>query len=582
MVRKLPVLCVYLGLIAVVTGVAAGWYCYGTKGEETVLPVVHADESDVVLDQEQRQYIWEIEHHVLVLAKHWFRELGEAWAHSNAAAIKEMMAAEFRGHLLQEPDREELNTGFAQVTRLKDSGKPFRDVDGDGFAKYLLGLRSMFSAAPRVKVFAKTLVPDARDKLDGPWQGVGVARLWGETAPGKPGEVVLQFHFRIPRPEQASQPAWLRQARVLQSQTSIAQKHFLRDVTRARGINPDIFHDNWKQERKISGGGGIYACDFNRDGLVDLLILDVGSIHLYQGQKGGTFKDVTAEMGLPGLPPPGFEASYAAFADLDGDGWEDLIMFGQFYRNEEGRFFRDHTQRCNVKLNPEATGIVVADYDRDGKVDLYVTQPGVGKRESWLDGKSGREGGDQLWRNLGGWKFEDVTARSNTAGSNRSVFSAVWLDANDDGWPDLCVPNEFGHGVLLVNQRDGTFREHTFGKLPGDFGTMGITAGDVNNDGKIDLYLANMYSKTGARIIGNLKPDTYAPDIMAKMRRFVSGSQLYINRGDLTFEPVSQAWQLNDVGWAYGPALIDLDNDGFLDVFATSGYMSFDRSEPDG
>jgi hypothetical protein len=316
--------------------------------------------------------------------------------------------------------------------------------------------------------------------------------------------------------------------------------------------------------------------------LLDPLVVDLASIHLYQGQKDGTSKDVTSEMRLPAVRPPDRHGAYAAFVDLDGDGWEDLIMLGRLYRNEEGRFFKDYSQRSNIQLNPEATGIVAGDFDRDGKVDLYVTQPGVGKRESWLDGKSGSETGNQLWRNLGNWQFEDVTAKSNTGGGSRSVFSAVWLDANDDGWPDLYVPNEFGHGVLLINQTNGTFREHTIGKLPGDFGTMGITCGDVNNDGKIDLYLASMYSKTGARIIGNVKPGTYPDDIMAKMRRFVSGSQLYLNRGDLKFEPVAQSWQMNDIGWAYGPALFDLDNDGFLDVFATSGFMSFDRSEPDG
>jgi len=119
-------------------------------------------------------------------------------------------------------------------------------------------------------------------------------------------------------------------------------------------------------------------------------------------------------------------------------------------------------------------------------------------------------------------------------------------------------------------------------KGPNDFGTMGLTCGDVNNDGKIDFYLANMYSKTGARIIANLRPDAYPEPIMATMRRFVSGSQLYLNRGALRFEPVGQAYQMNDVGWAYGPALADLDNDGWLDLFATSGFITADPNEPDG
>jgi len=171
---------------------------------------------------------------------------------------------------------------------------------------------------------------------------------------------------------------------------------------------------------------------------------------------------------------------------------------------------------------------------------------------------------------------------SNTSGGQRSVFSAVWLDINNDGRPDLYVPNEFGNGVLLLNNGKGAFTEKTLVPGPGDFGTMGITCGDIDNNGQIDIYLGNMYSKTGSRIIGNVKPGTYPEDLMAKMRRFVSGSQLYVNQGDLKFTPVAQKWQMNDVGWAYGPALLDLDNDGFLDLFATSGFISLDRDKPDG
>src|SRR5262249_54776105 len=152
--------------------------------------------------------------------------------------------------------------------------------------------------------------------------------------------------------------------------------------------------------------------------------------------------------------------------------------------------------------------------------------------------------------------------------------SAVWLDANNDGWPDLYVINEFGNGVLLVNQQDGTFREKLIAHGPTDFGTMGVTCGDIDNDGNVDVYVANMYSKAGYRVIGNLKPDAYPPDLMATLRRFVTGNQLWRNKGGLAFEPKGQDWQVASVGWAYGAALADLDNDGFLDLYATAGFMS--------
>jgi hypothetical protein len=272
----------------------------------------------------------------------------------------------------------------------------------------------------------------------------------------------------------------------------------------------------------------------------------------------------------------------AAFVDIDGDGWEDLILGDRVYRNVEGRRFDDYTSRSNLHLPADTGGIALADFDRDGRVDLYVTRPGKGAVDSWIEGKSGSKKGNQLWRNLGNWQFENVTDRSGTSGGLRSTFSAVWLDANNDGWPDLYVINEFGNGVLLVNQGDGTFREHMLTKGPCDFGTMGVTCGDINNDGHIDIYAANMYSKAGMRVFSNLRPDAYPKEIMATMRRFVTGSQLHRNQGGLKFKQVGEAWQVNDIGWAYGAALIDLDNDGWLDLFATCGFMSKDRKEQDG
>jgi hypothetical protein len=358
----------------------------------------------------------------------------------------------------------------------------------------------------------------------------------------------------------------------------------MREVTAERGIQTQRLHDNWSQppESRSPVTGGVYLCDFDRDGILDLLIIDLNGYVLYRGLPGGKFLDVTAEMGLVGRPNSDLVSLQAAFVDLDGDGWEDLILGSRVFRNDRGKRFVDYTDRTNLRFHPQSLGITIADYDRDGLMDLYVFFAGVPQSFSWLEGRSGNKPPNQLWRNLGNWQFEEVASKSGATGGSRSTFSALWFDANNDGWPDLYVINEFGNGALLVNKGDGTFREHLLADGPSDFGSMGVTCGDIDNDGNIDLYCANMYSKAGTRVINNLLPGTYPEPIMKTMRQFVAGSQLWRNQGGLAFEPLAKEYGIASVGWAYGAALVDLDNDGFLDLYATAGFMSQSRSDPDG
>jgi hypothetical protein len=537
------------------------------------------------LEDAERDYLWEIEHRGNLLGRYGFRSLANALAEADGTALRAMLAADFTGQVLDKPCEVRRSDGVIEVVRQEDAGQRPAALDADRFVARLLEYRQPFAQPPRAQLSLMALAPVTRGELDGLWQGTCLLRMWGEAQPGQPREVALYLRYRVPKPSRESLHAdgWLHACAITQSQVAQASRWLMREVAAERGINVAELHDNWKvdvKQSKASRGLGVYLCDFDRDGILDILITDAARFVLYKGLPGGKFQDVTEQMGLPTRPGlPTLSGLIAGFADLDGDGWEDLILGGDVYRNDEGKRFV--LQPISPRLPPDATDVAVADFDRDGRVDIYLIRSSESKAGSWLSGKA--EGhGNLLWHNKGNWQFEDVTRAAGVDGGQRSVFSALWLDADNDGWPDLYVPNEFGDGILYVNRRDGTFAAHSLTDGPCDFGTMGVTCGDIDNDGNIDIYAANMYSKAGSRVIGNLRPDAYPDDVTARIRRFTVGSQLHHNLGGLKFEQLGTKYQVASVGWAYGPVLVDLDNDGFLDLYATCGFNSRSRSEPDG
>ena len=559
------------------------------------------DSSPRSLPEGDREHIWAIEHQGLVLKKCGFGALKKALRDADRAALLDLLAADFRGEELGNPREVALDADYLQARREEEAdGQPRRPLGREEFVGRLLDYRRRFAAPPDMDLALMTLSPEAAD--DGPWKGEVQLRMWGEAsrkvrlsdAPpvspkpaGARAEVILTLQFRVHRPteDDLSHDGWLHSCAIRQTVIEEAPQFLFQDVTARRGIDAGLFYDNWTRGSQPlrTMTGGVYLTDFDRDGCLDMLVVDVNRIVLYKGRPDGTFTDVTASVGLP--PRPEHRLA-AAFIDLDGDGWEDLILGGNVFHNvsdgKGGRRFDDVTVLCNWRIPDDAIGIAVCDYDRDGRMDFYVTRPGKLKASSWVDGTGGGAG-NQLWHNTGqGFRMEDVTQQSGTGGDHRSTFSAVWLDADNDGWPDLYVINEFGSGVLLLNNHDGTFREKLLADGPADFGSMGVTCGDVDNDGNIDLYVNSMYSKAGSRIMANVPDGAYPPKLMAQMRRFVTGSQLWMNKGNTQFEPKAKDYKVAAVGWAYGAALVDLDNDGWLDLYATAGFVSEDRTTPDG
>jgi len=573
-----------IGLVAVIAwGIWLRWP-FPHAGEPPVDTSAESAATSALLDEDERRYLWEIEHHGQILSQRGFPVLAQALRRPDPAALHQILAAEFRGAFPQQP-RQIVVDDFVKVQRLEDSGHPPEPLGATEWVQRLLDYRGRFATEPKVQVSLITLTPPSRHEWEGLWTCSVVVRFCGEVGTAAPAEIVLWMSMQISRPSDSAfaQPGWIHESRITQILEAQSPRYLLRDAAVERGIRVSHLHDNWKNRGKQPSTGGAYLTDFNRDGFIDLLVTDLNGTQLYEGRPNGHFQPVISPVNDVLITP---DYPLAAFVDLDGDGWDDLILARRIFHNQPdpagGRRFVNVTYRTNWTIPAKASQILVVDYDRDGRLDLYLTFPGTPKVGSWVTGRSGDDRGNILLRNRGDWQFEDVTSKSGIGGGNRSCFTAVWFDVNNDAWPDVYVINEFGNGVLLVNQGDGTFREQLLSDQPMDFGSMGATCGDIDNDGYLDLYVANMYSKAGTRVIGNLRPDAYAPEVMSALRRFVTGSQLWRNRGDLSFEAVGEAWRVHAVGWAYGPALVDLNNDGFLDIYATAGFISQDRDEPDG
>lgn len=563
----------------------------GSSQGSTPAARAQPEEPELSLVEEDRTYIWDLEHHSNILVSHGFKALGVALARQDPDAVRAILADPLEGQVFESPT--EIGSQDAVLTARRSWQAATRALDREGMVAYLLEHRRAFRTEPKVRFDVKLISPEARENLDGPWTALCAMRMWGD-AEAEPGELSIVFRARFARPtkERMGEPAWLMGIAVQQVTNTRASRFLFRDVTDRYGIDTYRLHDNWKAAEKKHNTGALYACDYNRDSCPDLLVTDgPHTIVLLRGRPEGGFDDVTRPTGLAAAGKMPVHCVHAAIVDLDGDGWEDIVFSrGDIWRNEQGQQFVNVMSESNFYeasgggtplQRGEMAAITVADYDRDGRVDLYLHRSS-GTPNSWLEDTFDSPTRNILLRNLGDWQFENATASSGLDGGGRVAFTTVWFDANNDLWPDLYVINEFGDGALYVNQQDGTFTERDVDPSTADFGSMGVTSGDIDNDGWIDLYLASMYSKAGSRIIGNMPPGLYPDDVMFKLRRLISGSEFYQNEGGLKFSGRAEEYQLNSVGWAYGPTLADFNNDGLLDAYAPAGYISRDRDKPDG
>ena len=336
----------------------------------------------------------------------------------------------------------------------------------------------------------------------------------------------------------------------------------------------------------VYGNNGVAVGDFDGDGRDDIYICQPSGLpnRLYRNRGDGTFEDVTEGSGLGVLDA----TACAIFADFENKSLEDLLVV-----TASGPLLFLNRGNGSFALKPDAfafsqapqgtfTHAAVADYDRDGRLDvyfcLYSYYLGLDQYHypsPYFDARNGPP--NFLFHNEGNARFVDRTEAAGLDVENdRYSFACAWGDIGGHGGPDLYVANDFGRSNLYRNHGDGKFMavsDEAGANVPG--AGMSACWCDFRNSGKQDIYVSNMWSAAGQRISGQ---DQFhgkdSPAQRAVYRQHACGNSLYRNQGDGKFLEVGKSAGAAMGRWAWSADAWDFDSDGYSDLYIANGYIS--------
>ena len=335
----------------------------------------------------------------------------------------------------------------------------------------------------------------------------------------------------------------------------------------------------------IYGHNGVSVGDIDGDGLDDLYVCQPAGLpnRLFRNRGDGTFEDIT-ESAVVGVLE---NTACALFADIDNDGRQDLIVVRTtgplLFLNQGGRKFKLKPDAFQFANPPQGTftGAAMADYDRDGWLDiyfcLYAYYQGTDQYRypmPYFDAENGPP--NFLLRNNRDGTFRDVTEQSGLNQNNtRFSFCCAWGDYNGDLWPDLYVVNDFGRKNLYRNNGDGTFTDVAREAGVEDVGAgMGAAWLDFDNDGREDIYVADMWTAAGLRVsMQDNFQKTAGPEARALFRKHSRGNSLFRNTGK-QFEDVTARSGTAMGRWSWSSDSWDFNHDGYPDIYVVNGMIS--------
>jgi len=354
------------------------------------------------------------------------------------------------------------------------------------------------------------------------------------------------------------------------------------DSAKAGLTVPNVFNDPrmWGSRfRELTLGAvetGIAVADFNGDGRPDIFAVSKnGPCALYIQTVDFQFQDVARAAGVAVDDSPSSNTGATA-VDINQDGWMDIYVSRYdlpnllFINNGDGTF-TERAHEYGLDIKDASVHATFADYDRDGNLDCYLVT-------NILDfSKSPQGRRDYLFHNDGHGHFTDVTAKAGIWGLTQG-HTALWFDANHDGWPDLYVANDFETADrFYLNKGDGTFADIVDERLPHvTYFSMGADAGDLNNDGLVDFFITDMRDRNHAEFMTGMEEIGRGLWEMERVTELIPQymwNAVYLNTGTDRFAEAAHLAGMDATGWTWSARLGDLDCDGRLDAFVTAGMI---------